>query len=145
MKVAFREAVLGDISSIVSLCNDCFKESTTVEFAMSSFEKTKDDPNQIYLVGIVDGEVIAHTKITIVPTMFMEMNTYAILNHVCVREDFRRHHIASFMLEEIDKICKAKGCVSIKLWSCNFRVPAHSCYQKYGFEKIDASFFERKI
>ena len=145
MKVEFRKATVEDIEAIISLCNECFLESTTVEYARASFEKTKEDPNQIYLVGMVDGETIAHAKITIIPTMFKEMNTYAILNHVCVRKDFRRHHIASLMLEEIDSICKEMGCVSIKLWSCNFRVPAHSCYQKYGFEKIDASFFERKI
>lgn len=145
MKVEFRKATIEDISSIVSLCNACFNEHTTLEFAGVSFEKTMNDPNQIYLVGDVDGEIIAHTKITIIPTMFEEMNTYAILNHVCVKDEFRRHHIASQMLVEIDRICKEMGCVSIKLWSKNFRIPAHSCYQKYGFEKIDASFFEKEI
>ena len=61
------------------------------------------------------------------------MNTYAILNHVCVKPEFRRHNLGTKMLIECERICKDNGCSVIELWSNNFRQPAHECYKKYGF------------
>lgn len=140
-KIVFRKAVFSDVSEIVSLCNLCFDETTSTEKAKEIFLKTAADQNQIYLVGEVDGKIVAHTKITIVPTIFEEMNTYAILNHVCVHPDYRRCKYAFKMLEEVKNICINSGCVAMKLWSMNFRVPAHSCYKKFGFHVDDAKFF----
>jgi hypothetical protein len=42
-------------------------------------------------------------------------------------------------------MCLSKGIKSLKLWSKNFRVPAHSCYRKFGFEAIEATFFEKEV
>lgn len=140
-KIVFRIAEFSDVSDIVSLCNLCFDETTSAFKAKEIFLKTAKDENQIYLVGEVDGKIIAHTKITIVPTIFEEMNTYAILNHVCVHPDYRRCNYAFHMLQEVERICKKRGCVAMKLWSMNFRIPAHSCYKKFGFHVDDAKFF----
>ena len=145
MEVIFQRAKLEDVEGIIELCNECFHETTKVEEAKQVFEKTKDDPNQIYLIGMVEDKIVAHTKITIIPTMYEDMNTYAILNHVCVKEEFRRHNIATKMLDKVTEICKEKGCKKIELWSKNFRVPAHTCYKKYGFEAEDATFFSKTV
>ena len=145
MEVIFRKATLEDIEGIIHLCNKCFSENTSLEYAKKSFVQTKDDPNQIYLVGTVDHNIIAHLKITVIPTMYEEMNTYAILNHVCVKPEYRRHNIATKMLEEATKICKELHCVKVKLWSKNFRIPAHACYKKYGFIADDSTFFYKDI
>ena len=103
------------------------------------------NPNDIYLIGVVDDKIIAHSKITIIETMYQNMNVYAILNHVCVKEEYRRHNIATKMLEEIEKICLDRGCKTMELWSNNVRVPAHACYKNYGFHLDDAGFFSKKI
>lgn len=145
MNIKFSIATIDDVEKIVDLCNECFSENTSYEYAREVFEKTKDDPNQIYVIGSLDGKVIAHTKITIIPTMFEGMETYSILNHVCVKEEYRRHRIATNLLNEVTKICKEKGCISIKLWSGNFRKAAHACYKDYGFEPFECGFFQKKI
>ena len=145
MEVKFRKATLNDVESIVKLCNECFDENTTIDYAKKIFIETENDSNQIYLIGELEGYIIAHTKITIIPTIFEEMNTYSILNHVCVKEEYRRHNIATKMLEECEKICKEKKCISIKLWSKNFREAAQSCYKNFGFTVEDAGFFEKRI
>lgn len=145
MNIEFRKATSKDVEGIVRLCNECFFEETSMEYAKEMFEKTKDDPNQIYLVGIMDNQIIAHTKITIIPTMYEKMNTYSILNHVCVKEEYRRHNIATKMLDECTKISKEMGCVCMELWSNNTRIPAHACYKKYGFVVNDAKFFSKEI
>ncbi len=145
MDIIFRIAKVDDVESIILLCNECFEEKTSLDYALKVFNETKDDKNQIYLVGIVDGKIIAHTKITIIPTIYEKMNKYAILNHVCVKPEYRRHNIATKMLDECTNICRENGCVAMELWSNNFRVPAHECYKKYGFVVNDAKFFSKEV
>lgn len=145
LDVKFRQATIDDIQGIIDLCNECFEEFTSMEYATRVFKETMNDKNQIYLVGIVDDKIVAHTKITIIPTMYEKMNTYAIINHVCVKPEYRRHNIATLMLDEVTTICKSMGCKTIELWSNNFRQPAHACYKKYGFIVNDAKFFSKDI
>lgn len=145
MEVSFKIATIDDVEGIIELCNECFDENTSIEFAKKVFNETKNDPNQLYLIGLVDDKIVAHTKITIIPTMYEKMNTYSIVNHVCVKPEYRRHNIATKMLDEVTKICKQKNCKAIELWSNNFRVPAHECYKKYGFIVNDAKFFSKEI
>ncbi|MBP3635354.1 MAG: GNAT family N-acetyltransferase [Bacilli bacterium] len=145
MDIKFKVATIDDVYDIVDLTNECFFEKTDKEYARKVFEQTKDDKNQIYVIGRLNDKIIAHTKITIIPTMFEGMETYAILNHVCVKEEYRRHKIATHLLDEISKICKEKGCISIKLWSGNFRKAAHACYKDYGFEPFECGFFQKQL
>lgn len=145
MKVEFRIATYEDVEDIILLCNECFNENTSLDYAKEMFKKTENDENQIYLVGEIEGKIIAHTKITIIPTIYENMNTYSILNHVCVKPEYRRNNIATEMLVECEKISKEKDCVAMELWSKNFRVPAQSCYLKYGFIVEDAKFFSKEI
>lgn len=145
MEINFRIMNNDDLEKVIDLCNNCFDENTSLEYAKNIFEKTKDDQNQIYILGEIDGEVVAHLKVTIIPTIYENMNTYAILNHVCVKPEYRRHRLATKMLEYTEDICKEKNCVCMELWSKNFRTAAHACYKDYGFIIEDAPFFSKKI
>ena len=145
MKVKFRIATIDDVEDIINLCNECFEENTNLDYAKKVFIETMDNPNDIYIVGELDGNIIAHAKVTIIKTIYEKMNTYAILNHICVKPDLRRNSIATFMLDEITKICKENKCVAMELWSMNFRTAAHACYKKYGFNLDEAGFFSKAI
>lgn len=143
--VEFRLATLDDVEDIIALCNECFGEETPIEYAKGIFEKTKDSPNDIYIIGIMDGKIVSHGKLTIIETMYQPMATYAILNHICVKPEYRRHNIATKMLTKMESICKEKNCVKMELWSNNVRVPAHACYKHYGFTLDEAGFFSKVI
>lgn len=145
MEVQFRIATFNDVEKIIDLCNECFDESTDLEYAKSEFLKSENDDNQIYIVGLVDEKVVAHSKITIIPTIYGKMGTYSILNHVCVKPEFRRNNIATRMLEFCEEISKQNNCNAIELWSMNFRQPAHECYKSYGFNVEDAKFFSKDL
>lgn len=145
MEVTFRTATRDDLPDVVALINQCFDEQNTVEYAVSEWERSGDDPHQIYINGYLDGELVAHLKITIIPTIYDDMATYAMLNHVCVRPDVRRHHLGTKLLDEAFVACRDAGATKVVLWSKNFREAAHAMYKKYGFEVVDAKFFERKI
>lgn len=145
IKMAFRKATIEDVEGIIELCNECFDEDTDPDVAKEIFEKTKNDENQIYLVGEEDGKIIAHVKLTIIPTMYKDMNTFSIINHFCVKESCRRKHIATEMINLMEKISKEMNCTTMKLWSNNFRKAAHACYYRNGFELNDAGFFSKEI
>lgn len=142
--VKFSIANASKIKGIVELCNEVFEEDTDYDEALRLFNEY-NDRNQIYIIGEYDGKVIAHTRINVVPTIFKDMNTFAILNHVCVKPEYRKHKIATKMLEVVREVCKNHDCTSMKLWSRNFRVPAHTCYKKFGFIADDATFFSMDI
>ena len=143
--VKFRQAKFKDIENIIKLCNEVFEENTDLHSAKTIFLNNQDDTNQIYLIGYIDNKIIAHTKISIIPTIFDKTSTYAILNHVCVKKEYRHQKIATQMLQECEKICHSKGCTSLKLYSSNFRTAAHSLYQSFGFENQNLTFFSKII
>ena len=142
MELKLRLATRDDVKELIDVCNTCFDEKTSYEKALKVFDATINDPNQLYVIGLYENKIVAHTKITIIPTMFDGMDTFAILNHVCVLPEYRRHHFAKYMIKAIKDICKSRGCSTIKLWSRNYRQPAHQCYLNVGFEILDAKFFE---
>lgn len=106
MNLEFREMKKKDIPKVIALCNEVFKENTSLEYAMKIYKKHRKDPNQIYLVGIVDKKIVAHLKISIIQTIYEKMNTYSILNHVGVKKEYRRHGIATKMLDVAFEISK---------------------------------------
>lgn len=145
MNVEFKVANYNDVEGIIKLCDECFDEHTNLDYARKIFEENKDDKNQIYVIGVLNGEIVAHAKVSVIPTIYEDMNTFAILNHVCVKPDLRREHIGTKLLDECFKISKQHNCKCVELWSKNFRVPAHSLYHSYGFEVMDAKFFTKDI
>lgn len=144
-EVKFRLANVEDVEGIIKLCNECFNENTSLEYAMRIFQETINDNNQMYLIGVMGDEIVAHAKITIIPTIYEKMNTYSILNHVCVKPEYRRHNIATKMLDICEEISRRRNCVAMELWSNNSRQPAHKCYKNYGFVVNDAKFFSKEI
>ncbi len=145
MNVEFKIASLDDIDGIIQLCNECFDENTSLEYAKKVYLDNQNDSNQIYLIGMIDGQIVAHAKVNIIPTIYEDMNTYAILNHVCVKPDFRRSHIGTKLLDECFEIARNHNCKCVELWSKNFRQAAHHLYYQYGFEVMDAKFFVKNI
>ena len=145
MQAIFRPVTIDDIPALVGLTNECFSENTSIEKAEQLFRAQVDDQDSIYLAGFLENQLVAFARIAIVRTPFDGMGTYAILNHVCVKPEFRRHHLGTALLSTAEDLCRDSGCSSIKLWSKNFRVPAHALYQKFGFHIINAKFFEKEL
>ncbi len=144
-EVEFRIATRDDLPGMIELTNRCFDEHTPLEYAEKVWDEAANDQNQIYLNGWKDGKIVAHTKITIIPTIYEDMNTYAILNHVCVDPDVRRQHLGTRLLDEVFRICRERDVKAVEFWSKNFREAAHALYKKYGFEVVDAKFFAKDV
>lgn len=59
MEIIFRNAIYDDLESIIKLCDECFDEKTSLEYARKIYLENETDKNQIYLVG-----TLGLTKIT---------------------------------------------------------------------------------
>ena len=145
MNLEFKEASIENIEEIIKLCNECFNENTSLKYALKIFLENCDDKNQIYLIGIVNKEVVAHLKINIIPTIYEKMGTYAILNHVCVKKEYRRHGIGTKLLEKAFEISKEHNCKCVELWARNERVGVKEFYNNSHFEVMDAKFFIKEF
>lgn len=145
MNLQFKIMEQEDLQETIELCNLCFEENTDMEYAEKMYSQTVNDLNQIYIIGKLNDKIVAHLKITVIPTIYEDMNTYAIFNHVCVHPDFRRHKLGTKLLDFAFQICREKKCKTIELWSRNFRIAAHKLYIDYGFNIDDAKFFSKTI
>lgn len=145
MQPKFRVATEKDLSAIVALCNKCFEENTPLEYAEKVFAESRANQNQIYIVGEAGGKIVAHGLVNIIPTMYDDMRKYAILNHICVDPEVRRGGIGTKLLDACFAVAEFYGCKTVDLWSKNFRTAAHGLYKKYGFEVLDAKFFEKEL
>ncbi len=145
MKLRIKKMTLEDIDATIKLCNLCFEEKTRLDYAKKRYLKGIVDPNQIYIVALIDDKIVGHMRVQIIETMYESMGSYAMINHVCVHPEYRRHQIATKMLNLATKMCEEKDCKSLALWSKNKRAAAHACYLKYGFEIEDAKFFIKEL
>lgn len=145
MDIIIKKMALEDLEDTLKLCDKCFDEKTDVGFAKKTFLEYEKNENHIYLIAKVEQRIVGHLKITVVPTIYGPMATYAILNHVCVDPEYRRHHIGTKLLDEATDICKKNGCKTVELWSKNFREAAHAMYKKYGFIAQDAVYFKKEL
>lgn len=171
METEYRIMTGNDLEEVVALCNECFEEETPVEYARKVWEANAativgagvsadraevgadgagatdvaSRAAQIYVVGVQNGMIVAHALVNVIPTVYAEMGSYAILNHVCVKPDARRGGIGTGLLDYCFALARERGCKKVELWSKNFRVAAHGLYHKYGFEVLDAKFFEKEV
>lgn len=146
MNIKFESLTNDKISEAIELCDLVFEEKTDLEFAKKRFEENQNDKNSLYIVGYTeDGKMVAHLRIQFIETMFTSMATYAVLNHVCVHPDYRRRGIATKMLEYTEEICKERNCISLKLWSYNYRISSHELYKSFEFVPVDATFYSKEL
>ena len=57
MELHFRFAKEEDIRELIDVCNECFDETTNYDEALHIFRKTKQDSNQLYLIGLLNGKL----------------------------------------------------------------------------------------
>ena len=113
MQPRFRVAKIEDVRGIVELCNEVFEENTDVARAEEIFRSVATDEKHFYVIGEMDGRIVAHANVTIVPTISEGLGTYAVLNHVCVRPDVRRGGIGMKLLNACFAVAKHYDCARL--------------------------------
>ena len=89
----------------------------------------KSNTNKYY-VAYLENKIVGYFGIDILPD-FIDILT------IVVKEEFKRKHIASFLLKEIFSIAKENNISKIFLEVRKSNIPAQKLYNKFGFKQIN--------
>ena len=99
--------------------------------------------DNIYVI-CYDDLVVGLCMLDYIDDFFLGKRT-CYINSVCVDSEYRRRGIATFMLEEIEKICCSNNVNEIMLTSSSSRVIANKLYKKLNYNIYDTNVFKKQI
>ncbi len=134
MNVVIREYKDSDNLSL----NKVLKESFNLE------KKGNNNNSNIELVAVHNNIVVGYLVINKVFDS-LKNNYYALINYVCVKEEYRNNKIGSNLLQKAIDICNEENIIYIELTSNKNRVEAQHLYKKYDFIIRDTDVFRKEL
>ena len=133
MNIEYRKVVNNDLGSLKQL----LKENFNVELNMIT-----NNSNQYSLVAICDDEVVGHLLFTRIFNPIKEIN-FGKIDYVCVDEKYRNNHIATNLLNEVEKL--EKDINYFELTSNKSRIGANKLYLNNGYTIVNTNLFRKFI
>ncbi|MCM1226208.1 MAG: GNAT family N-acetyltransferase [Clostridium sp.] len=135
MNIEFEELQECDLKECYDLCMKSFNE----DFAFSDIEETykmcRNDPHYHFIVGKLDGKIVAYTSMNIFHNLFDGKRPIATLWYVCVDESRRRMGIGRRLFEEIENIAKDNNCEIIYFTCLHDNRKAQQFYKSMGYSE----------
>lgn len=121
-----REMTYSDLDQIAQLEQQLFKEPWSKE----DFKKELDE-NEFanYMVVEIDGEIAGYFGLWI-------LFDQAQITTIGTSKKYQRQHIASMMMETIEKMCIENECEFLSLEVRISNLPAQNLYKKFGLEIV---------
>ena len=132
MGITFEKLSENDLRETYEMCMRVFGEDNSFDGVTKVFHKCKDDSHYHFIVGKLDGKVVAYTTMVIFYNLFDGDEPVAALWYVCVDESCRRQGAATAMFRHIREIAMANGCEIIYLTANRDNVGAHRFYRQKG-------------
>lgn len=105
-----------------------------------AFEAIQTDPNQILLIGEVDGLAVGTFQLTFTPGIARRGAWRCTIEGVHVSPEHRNQGIGEkMMLWALDK-ARERGCGTVQLTSNKKRPAAHRFYERLGFSRSHEGF-----
>lgn len=133
MGITFEKLSENDLRETYEMCMRAFGEDNSFDGVTKVFHKCKDDSHYHFIVGKLDGKVVAYTTMVIFYNLFDGDEPIAALWYVCVDESCRRQGAATAMFRHIREIAMANGCEIIYLTANRDNVGAHRFYRSVGY------------
>lgn len=138
--VAFRNARPDDLRAILELIDGEKVDSTRERLEnplpavyAAAFAAIESDPNQVLLVGEIEGQVVASLQLTFIPGIANQGAWRAQVETVRVAKDLRGRGIGETMMRHVIALANARGCNLLQLTSHKARREAHDFYRRLGF------------
>jgi GNAT superfamily N-acetyltransferase len=138
--VDFRRARLDDLRAILALI-DIDKATGVPErlddplpaIYATAFARLDADPNQLLLVGDLEGRIVASLQLTFIPGIANQGAWRANVEIVRVAEDLRGRGIGEAMMRHVVALARERGCALVQLTTNKARADAQSFYRRLGF------------
>lgn len=98
-----------------------------------AFEEIDRDPNQVLLVGELDGRLIAMLQMTFIPSLSRRGARRANIEDVRVGGSERGKGVGTWLIGEALRLARERGCRLAQLTSDKRRAEAHRFYGRLGF------------
>lgn len=135
--VEFGEATADDVDEVVSLLRDDAlgrdREAAAMADYRSAFAEIAADPNQLLVVGRIDGGVVATLQLSIIPNLSRGGMKRAQLEGVRVDSAWQGRGIGRRMVEWAIHEAKRRGCGLVQLTTDHRRPDALRFYESLGF------------
>lgn len=133
MDIRIREYIDSDITSLNILLQEVY-----------GLEKKTNTTFNTELVAEYNNEIVGYLTIN---KQFDSIKNikYCYVNYVCVKEKYRRYHIATKLISKVEDICRKENISYIELTSGYNRTAAHELYKNIGFEKRDTNVYRKGI
>jgi ribosomal protein S18 acetylase RimI-like enzyme len=138
--VLFRKARLVDLGAILALLNDGKVDNVLerIEDPLPSlyteaFAAIEADPNQMLLVGELEGRIVASLQLTFIPGIAHQGAWRAQVEVVRVAQDLRGRGIGETMMRHVISLARARGCALVQLTTNKARDDAQRFYRRLGF------------
>ncbi len=138
--VLFRKARREDLKAILELLNDG-KVGNVLERIENplpagydeAFAAIEADPNQLLLVGELEGRIVASLQLTFIPGIAHRGAWRAQVEAVRVVRELRGQKIGEAMMRHVIALAKERGCDRVQLTTNKARDDAQRFYRRLGF------------
>jgi ribosomal protein S18 acetylase RimI-like enzyme len=138
--VLFRKARRGDLRAMLELLNDAKMgnipehiEDPLPRVYEDAFTIIDGDPNQLLLVGEIDGRIVASLQLTFIPGIAHQGAWRAQVEAVRVARELRGQRIGEAMMRHVIALARERGCDRMQLTTNKARDDAQRFYRRLGF------------
>jgi GNAT superfamily N-acetyltransferase len=140
-----RRALRSDLPRLLELLaqgsTDPSRERETAPGAYTqAFDTIDRDPNQVLLVGELEGEPVAMAQVTFIPGLTRGGAWRAQVEAVRVDERLRGRGLGTRLMQEAIALANKRGCRLVQLTSDKSRTDAHRFYERLGFTRSHDGF-----
>jgi ribosomal protein S18 acetylase RimI-like enzyme len=140
LSVSFRKARREDLRAMLELLNDAKMGNVPEQLQdplprvyQDAFAMIDADPNQLLLVGEIDGRIVASLQLTFIPGIAHQGAWRAQVEAVRVASDLRGRRIGEAMMRHVIARARERGCDRVQLTTNKARDDAHRFYRRLGF------------
>jgi len=98
------------------------------------WQRIQSDPQLLYFVGDVDGQVVSTCNLTIIPNLTRGARPYGLIENVVTHPDFRRQGIGTMVLRAALSHAWERGCYKVMLLTGRKDDATLRFYEQAGFE-----------
>lgn len=107
---------------------------------VAAWDSIERDPNQVLLVGEVDGRIVAMLQLTFIPGLSRRGAWRANIESVRVDSSLRGRGIGAWLIDQAIDLARQRGCRLAQLTSDKRRGEAHRFYGRLGFTATHEGF-----
>lgn len=142
-----RKASIEDLDALAvmfDLYRIFYDHPSDIEACKQFLQERMQEKQSVIYIAIADGRAVGFTQLYPIFSSAGLKRTW-LLNDIYVTEDYRKHHVASRLLDAAMQLGKETNSAWLLLQTATDNYAAHIVYQKKGWERLDDIFYQFNI